>query len=197
MISIVFSPPSVRAIRDGTKDVTRRVVDPQPPAGCLYELNGAGTHALCRADDGRGAHARSVWVPPTPTSVDHRLPCPYSVGDRLRVLEAWATSPDGAVLYSSTDTIPWGLVRHHARAMPPELARTFLEVVSVRVERLHAIDDRDAVREGMRFDGGATETPRAQFADHWDVLHGDGAWARNDDVWRIEFRIVEGPKEKK
>lgn len=149
MVNIVFSPPSVRAIRAGTKDVTRRVADGDP--------------------------------------------CPYNVGDRLRVLEAWATSPDGAVWYSSTYEVPDGWVRHHARTMPPELARMFLEVVSVRVERLHAIDGRDAVREGMPPSRRNEPTARERFVDYWNTLHGAGAWERNEFVWRIEFKIAEAP----
>ena len=118
-------------------------------------------------------------------------PCEYNVGDRLRVLEAWATSPEGAVRYSSTDVIPEGWTRHHGRAMPPEHARLTLEVVSGREEDLWDIGGADAYREGM------LPTPersiRGAFAAHWNTLHGAGAWDRNDRVRRIEFKIVEGP----
>lgn len=82
---ILFSGPMVRAILEGRKTQTRRIVKPQPPASCAYSINGADSHALCHAQGNL-----SIWVPPTPKSTDHRLPCPYGQpGDRLWVRETW------------------------------------------------------------------------------------------------------------
>lgn len=87
---ILFSGPMVRALLRGEKTQTRRAVKPQPAYGCRYEMNGAGTHALHLSDvPGR------EFVPPTPRSVDHLLPCPYGEpGDRLWVRETWAPCDD-------------------------------------------------------------------------------------------------------
>ena len=68
-----------------------------------------------------------------------------------------------------------------------------LEVVSVRVERLHAITDDDAVREGAhRY---YLPRPRQGFIDLWnsaDVFELDQTeyWWANPWVWRVEFRRV-------
>lgn len=168
---ILFSAPMVKAILAGTKVVTRRVVNPQPPCGCLYEINGAGTHALCRGDDGRDAHAGSRWVPPTPKSRDHRLPCPY-IGS-LWVREAWAAwfrddvagqfDWKGTAKADRTEKNCTGIAYRATTGddlsidrwvtplfMPRWASRITLDVVSVQVERLHDITDEDAVREGVR-----------------------------------------------
>lgn len=91
---ILFSAPMVRAILAGKKTQTRRLVKPQPPAGCEYVMNGAGDHALCFAA-GTARSASPVCVPPTARSADHRLPCPYGIpGDRLWVREAFRSWRD-------------------------------------------------------------------------------------------------------
>ena len=82
---ILFSDPMVRAILDGTKTQTRRVVNlPFEPRGSWIE--GGGEISVCRIPDiERIAH-------PDPNSQWARVRCPYGVpGDRLWVREAWAS----------------------------------------------------------------------------------------------------------
>src|ERR1041385_4565813 len=87
---IIMSAHSVRAILAGKKTQTRRVIKPQPPCRCYYEVNGAGTHALCLFEDVTQPGGLG-FCPPTGTSKDHRLPCPYGVpGDVLWVKENFA-----------------------------------------------------------------------------------------------------------
>lgn len=90
---ILFSSPMVRAILDGRKVQTRRLVKPQPAHSCRYEMNGAGDKALHIADgprSGAAAVRKTLFVPVKATSADHRLSCPYGApGDRLWVREAW------------------------------------------------------------------------------------------------------------
>lgn len=77
--------------------------------------------------------------------------------------------------------------------MPRWASRLSLDIVSVRVERLHAIDDADAIREGvLTLEGGTAAPPRKVFADLWDTINGDRApWSTNPWVWRVEFERVE------
>jgi hypothetical protein len=93
--------------------------------------------------------------------------------------------------------------------MPRWASRITLEVVSVRVERLHEITDEDAAREGVRpfFETmagigraqrlttgelAADAEYRAGFAVLWDEINGDRAlWIKNPWVWRVEFKRIE------
>jgi hypothetical protein len=169
---ILFSGEMVRALLDGRKTVTRRIVKPQPPAGCEYTINGAGDHALCFAA-GTAASASPVCVPPTGTSADHRLRCPYGQpGDRLWVRETWAAHwmyddvpPTRARsgLDDDNQFFAAGPSEHGTHGAPPECrgrwrpsihmprwaSRLSLRVTGVRVERLQDISEDDARAEGV------------------------------------------------
>lgn len=77
--------------------------------------------------------------------------------------------------------------------MPEWVSRIAIDVVDVRAERLHAIDDADAIREGvLTLDGvaGAT-TPRERFAALWDSINGGRAsWASDPWIWRVSFSVA-------
>lgn len=92
--------------------------------------------------------------------------------------------------------------------LPKKLARTWLEILRVRVERLQDISTDDCQAEGVQFEWSDDqgETPgrylfftsadtkgkghtKAKDAYHylWDSLHGKGEWDKNPFVWVIEF----------
>ena len=180
---ILFSAPMVRAILDGRKTQTRRIVKPQPPAGCEYATS-VGSYALCFAD-GTSASAAPICVPPTPRSKDHRLPSPYGApGDRLWVRETFCLRnpehhPERGYWYAATDDVDnprWTPSIH----MPRRASRLTLEVTGVRVERLQAITEADAIAEGC--------PGRAHFATLWDSINdGEASWVNNPWVWVVEF----------
>lgn len=195
----------VRAVLSDAMTQMRWIVRPQPPFGCIYTINGAGTHALCMADDGRPPHDKTVYVPPTATSTDHRLACPYGVpGDRLWVRETWRTSTvhdhigisrsieyraDGANIAGHHDEIMqlprkiadidhWRPSIH----MPRWASRIDLEIVAVRVERLQDLSEEDAKAGGVSTaidpDGSPDEpmgTARGMFHALWNAINGDRA----------------------
>lgn len=215
---ILFSGPMVRAILDGRKTQTRRMVKPQPPAGCRYEINGAYSHALCLSGEG----AAMLCVPPTPRSTDHRLPCPYGApGDRLWVRETWAPWGDHIEERGEADALadakrgmPWACIVYGADAnggsvnvkrwrpsihMPRWASRLLLEVTDVRVERLQATTEADARAEGIDLEtlgsiyrlADGTPVARDAFGDLWDEINGKrAAWATNPWVWVVSFRRV-------
>lgn len=217
---ILFSPPMVRAIVDGAKVVTRRVVKlatlkvhvPEyVPVHIPFVVTGKpsdmsiapGVHRATMNDHGAVSvlvRGESVGVKPG----EFKWASPYGVpGDRLYVAEAWSTPPGfgdwrttdrSAIRYTSTDGVPEGWRRRHARFMPRKYARLVLDVVSVRVERLHAIDDADALREGVltlpASDPGAS--PRERFMALWCEINGGASWASNPWVWRISFEVRRG-----
>ena len=188
---ILFSAPMVRAILQGKKTQTRRIVKPQPESFVTkFSVN---EHGIGISADEAQNH---VWK------------CPYGVaGDRLWVRETWglfdsqpSDGPERAhVFYRATDGH-----RHELRFqlwrpsihMPRWASRITLEVVAVRVERLQDITDKDvfcegiqqAVDEGLQGDGSA----RGAFRELWSSINGADSWAANPWVWVVEFRSLHG-----
>lgn len=89
--SILFKGAMVRAILDGRKTQTRRIIDPQPPASCVYAINGNKDKAICMADDTVDVPERPWFVPPYVNKAQCYVECRYGkLGDRLWVRETWA-----------------------------------------------------------------------------------------------------------
>jgi hypothetical protein len=99
--------------------------------------------------------------------------------------------------------------------MPRWASRGLDEVVSVRVERLRDISEADARAEGIRahtlapdptqgwmpsdevyswLDNPApsqwSRYPRLAYGALWEAINGDGSWAANPWVWRVEFKVI-------
>ncbi|MNY44550.1 hypothetical protein D3C86_1795860 [compost metagenome] len=91
--------------------------------------------------------------------------------------------------------------------MPRWTCRLVLEVTRVRVERLVAINDVDALAEGVGLNPSATDLtmttpageslPRVMFRAQWEQINGAGAWDANPWVWVVEFRRLAAPRNSK
>jgi len=209
---ILFNGPMVRAILDGRKTQTRRVVKPQPPPE--FDWNPEASLFVRKGD---------------PFGLIRRAP--YSVGDLLYVRETWAPGYD----HSAEDGTASIIFRadgaeHVAKAgittadkwarifsedgwddsrwrpsihMPKWAARLWLEVTAVRCERLHDISEADAKSEGVISaiagvidaypDPLPLKTFRQGFVSLWQKLSAkpDLTWESNPWVWVFEFRRVE------
>lgn len=109
---------------------------------------------------------------------------------------------DGSQEFNKDGTekfIPW----KPSIFMPKSAARIWLEIVSVRPERLQDITEEDAVREGIEdspfmptrwkmYSGSydMTEYPVTSFASLWESINGPESWDANPWVWRIEFKVL-------
>lgn len=196
---ILFSAPMVRALLDGTKTQTRRVVKVQP--------GDAHVMRYCAGDLAARQIGACRWE-------DVRVPY-GGPGDRLWVRETWA--PNFRAPLGASDKSPYVLYRANGDGEPatkwkPSIfmrrhsSRITLEVTTVRVERLNQITEADAIAEGVeeRFDGqyldydwklkgGSIHTygdPRASYRSLWQSINGPGSWALNPWVWRVEFKKV-------
>lgn len=186
---ILFNTEMVKAILEGRKTVTRRIIKPQPEY-CTMSMAGlVVSEKPIEISDGiiKAANA------------EVRKP-PFEAGDILYVRETWARSMAGTYLYKATDT-PIILDRWRPSIhMPKEAARIFLRVTDVRVERLWRMDTVDALAEGMRSDYPGTKIGVVDaFCKLWDStikpadlpLYG---WNANPWVWVIEFNRCDKPE---
>jgi len=206
---ILFSAPMVRALLDGSKTQTRRVVKPQPPAvfckGDVAAITNGTRWAFSRLPE-RIAH---------PPGLHEGILCPYGQpGDRLWVRETFADlrgtgiehrpDPSGPLnRYAFAADHPPGSNGDEARKefgvkwkpsihMPRAASRITLEITEVRVERLQDISRGDAMVEGCPFPNmAAYNDPRKWYADLWESINGPGSWDTNPYVWVIEFKRLE------
>lgn len=160
---ILFSGPMVRAILEGHKTQTRRII------------KGA---ALSIVDCG------------APVDIDL---CPYGhPSDRLWVRETWAHDYNGDGYMHNADwgdTPMLGTWRPSIH-MPRAASRILLEITDIRAERLHEITASDCVCEGIEFKSDVFTTRNA-FVSLWQSIHGEESWQENPWVWVIEFKRIE------
>lgn len=200
MRPILFSPPMVEAILEGRKTMTRRV---WAPGRRPSEYDGMYMWSL-PTDDPSGPVKYAWGALETP----RYPPCKFGkVGDRLWVKEAlvkWGEitryKVDGA-LAAGGRKWEWKNPVLHGMYMPRWAARLFLEIVSVRLERVQDISEADAQREGWdwsnhdltkRYDPATMNTARQWFEVLWDKLNGkEHPWSSNPWVWVIEFKRTE------
>lgn len=203
---IIFSAPMVRALLDGRKTQTRRLLKPRKGLR-LDEVISKGIR-----EGNQITCTREMLAPE-----------PYAPGDRLYVREAHAlvgTVDPGWLLYRA-DGYESECIRHgFSRPFPPEsdvrwrpsihmprwASRLTLTVTDVRVHRLQDISEADAVAEGIEADEfgawhcyqsepkGQTfwACPRESFRTLWNSLHGPDAWNANPWVVAISFTVQRG-----
>lgn len=185
---ILFSGPMVRAILDGRKTQTRRVMKPQPEYRAKRKLQWSwGTRQWLNGH--------------TPT--DHCKHCsmwnsenPYGQPvDRLWVRETFAVCADNNIFYKADGKPdPWdGIKWKPSIHMPRKASRITLEITGVRVERLQDISPTEACKEGIFEDGNYCSEPPlpypvATFKKLWNSINGPGSWVANPWVWVIEFK---------
>lgn len=209
---ILFSGEMVQAILAGRKTQTRRLVLPQPkwdPISC-HHISKFGCWNYGRPFISPPDFARDDW--------------PFHPGDILWVRETWAEMPYGYV-YRADDEKPdgWDAVDRWKPSihMPKVAARTFLRVVSVRLEELTGISDADCAAEGIRewfVDDGfcaryapqggngpawplseCPATPVEAMKKLWDSTIkpdkiGSYCWLVNPWVWVVEFERCDKPE---
>lgn len=199
---LICKDDEVRAILDGRKTVFRRPVTSMRGRGRIIEVReGSRGYAVACRDTQHRVH-----------DIAYHNACdrsPFGVqGDRLWVREAyawadlrWSHVPIKYRADGERQDGVWGW--SPSSTMPRNLSRILLEVVSVRIERLHAITEEDARREGMGGKGltasdvidRAAGLPRAAsfraaFENKWRSFNytKSHAWSENPFVWRVEFR---------
>jgi len=207
---ILFSAPMVRALLEGRKTMTRRIIKPRPynSDGDTVNIAIAKSASLVKGWDG-------CWY----FQFEHPLGGPltayrasYASGERLWVREAWRASKDYDA-YPPRELSRWPV--HYEADGPPDprdglhmngklrpsmfmprwASRLTLTVTDVKVERLQDISEDDAWAEGVENCGepdGGRSIPgegRELFQNLWSSINGPDAWTANPWVAATSFTV--------
>lgn len=197
---ILFSTPMVKAILEGRKTQTRRIVKIQKDEH--LHLN---RDLVAEYDNGE------------------LIKCPFGkVGDLLWVRETWATlyTEFGYTCFKADNFTGIDLKKHILNGkwkpsiyMPKTRSRIWLEITNIRVERLCDISEEDAILEGVlqvpnplsgaiayhcyvehkNFYKNSTLNPAYSFKTLWKSINGEQSLNENHYVWVIEFKRIEKP----
>ncbi|MEQ9830587.1 hypothetical protein [Pectobacterium versatile] len=202
---IIFNGDMVRAILDGRKTQTRRMVKPTPDYPQILEtrLAESGCVFAVHANRHHASEGRFRWD------------CPFGQpGDRLWVREAFRVmgkATDVARLMykasernsftESTRTVPVDVCTKQSSQkwtpsihMPRWASRITLEITDVRVEKLKHIPRDGIIAEGYpveRATDGGYYDPFLWYRDLWESIYGAGSWQTNPWIWVIEFKRME------
>ncbi|EOS7188539.1 TPA: hypothetical protein NBM61_000063 [Klebsiella pneumoniae] len=219
---MIFNGEMVRALLDGRKTQTRRIVKGTDSAVKFckeWNINGEEVFVVLGEKDHTGMNP-----------VLGAISCPFgAVGNRIWVREAFrvhSRATDVATLvYKASERNSWTEQTHRVPVavcnkpatpekwtpslhMPRWASRILLEITDVRVERLNAISEEDAEAEGINMEALADSQDRYDcIADHnmtgrptatgafkylWESIYGEESWKANSWVWVISFKRVEG-----
>ena len=197
---ILFNTEMVRAILDGKKTCTRRIVKGAIPDDAMwgYTVFTPKGYISCRGAFPVGYGEKFFKLP-------------YQKGDILYVRETWGhpifLNSDKQYVFRADKIAEIGFkndshIWHPSIHMPKEATRIWLKVTDVRVERLQDIDGKGCVKEGieeepLKYVG--EEFVKGMYHDLWDstVKKSDldrYSWQANPWVWVIEFERCEKPK---
>lgn len=190
---ILFSAPMVRALLAGTKTQTRRTVK---------AATGRGSVADADSQSPYGRPGDHLWVRETffaygrwDTRYDEKKERnEWRFADMTRECghsyRYAADNPDLPVEKGRSATQGWYM--RPALFMPRAASRIGLDIVSVRVERLQAISEHDAIAEGIEPVAGSTtgwfSNPVDNYRSLWERINGTGSWNANPWIWVVEFR---------
>ena len=197
---ILFNGEMVRAILDGRKAQTRRMVKPQP---IPFGEHSPFTQATLKE------HVGKPWMPVGGVFQDAWLKPLGTIGDRLWVREAFriynsasecacydeckCARMNGKPLYRASDPSPdedkWAPSIH----MPRWASRITLEITGVRVERVQEITEEDVWKEGWEAVASIPDSKGglckfANWGEYWNSIYTN--WDANPWVWVYEFRRI-------
>ena len=212
---ILFNTDMVRAILDGRKTCTRRLVKPQPDEKHTYPLG-----FVTDSTEKKNVGCFGFGIDEYGGSIQYiKPPYGYAPGDILYIRETWHKGLERYIYradYSDTEKFYRGgkeieMKWHHSIHMPKEAARIWLKVTDVRVERLQKCGEGwclDIEKEGVTTpqspilyisDDEFHDALRTEFQKLWNstIKKSDlerYGWNANPWVWVIEFERCKKPE---
>jgi len=199
---MLFSTDMVKAILNGTKTQTRRIVKYNKK----IESPNIGFSVFSEDNEFevRGVHENGQFG-------SSFFKKPINKGDIIWVRETFAEYQTG-IIYKADEKYN-GIVDNDICKWKPslfmkkEVCRLFLEVTNIRIEKLNIISDSDSIEEGIEFSnefGYKLYSKKPFFSKHlsasdsymslWELINGQGSWKENPFVWVYTFKVVGRPQ---
>ena len=230
-LGMTFRADMAEMIRKGLKTQTRRLIEPQPKSGAPVDISSWEPGIIAFKPGQYGVYREGTpvgrWglesVIDCPWQVGDRIfvqeewadtngesgpMISYKAGgDRFLVEDSYPVDysryPGGHFTMWCGD-LRRGAPDHEwcpAKEMPAWAARTWLEIMEIRAQRIQDISDVDAIAEGVPLTypeedeskeaGGRYFRPAShEFRQIWQSLY-PGSWERNDWVWALTLKVLE------
>jgi hypothetical protein len=191
---ILFSAPMVRALLDGRKTQTRRILKPQPPSYQHYgkDIMDWGLSGIYHDEENTSPHKWWLDVQTDADDNSHQeIDVRFANGDRLWVRETLIRAPESGEWFYAADQAPIGFPAsdprvpsmiawaHHKEGnicvsihMPRWASRLTLTVTDVRVQRLQEISNEDCIAEGVPIHGNVHAPRTGPAIDEFARKHG-------------------------
>lgn len=188
-LPILFNTQMVRAILNGEKTSTRRIIK-------SINTNIETLKKACQYQPGDILYVRETWehFECRNCDGDERGNCPKE--PQKNVLDKIC----GCYMYRATDDIRGDAKWHPSIHMPKEAARIWLKVTNVRVEHLQDMQIEDIAKEGLHFNKYTTDKEKvSEFSKLWNStvnksdIHIYG-WNANPLVYVIDFEVITKPE---
>lgn len=171
MKGILFKPEMIRAILDGKKTMTRRIIKPQPEHDFRFIAPAIVNYKFALKDNMKYIIA------------------PYQPGEVIYIKEAYDEGCMGGYIYKLDYTdeelksAAKGVFRWKSPLfMPKKAARFYLQIKNVNIQRLSEISVEDALKEGF--------TNTFNFLAYWCKINGEQSLDENPWVWVITFTPI-------
>lgn len=200
---ILFNTEMVKAILDGRKSCTRRIVKGFIPNDAKWGYTAFTPKGCisCRGTFADGYGEKFFKLPCEPNDILyvretwHKYTKRVGNGESCHLAEFYGYK--ASVANSEDANEPWKPSIH----MPKEAARIWLKVTNVRVERLQEITEKGATEEGCIYDieYALGDSAKGHFSDLWNSIVKKAdlntyGWDANPYVWVIDFERCERPE---
>lgn len=200
---ILFNTEMVKAILDGRKSCTRRIVKGFIPNDAKWGYTAFTPKGCisCRGTFADGYGEKFFKLPCEPSDILyvretwHKYTKRVGNGESCHLAEFYGYK--ASVANSEDANESWKPSIH----MPKEAARIWLKVTNVRVERLQEITEKGATEEGCIYDieYALGDSAKGHFSDLWNSIVKKSdlntyGWDANPYVWVIDFERCERPE---
>ena len=192
-----------KAVLEGRKTMTRRIINPQPAYDKLKGVYWKGGYYGIGFNNPNDAYKNFI------SGTEHDKSCNrYRVGEVIAIARPYKDIVDFdniKEILRLHDTAGW----NNKMFVKANRMEYFIKITGVRVERLQDITSEDCLKEGVEEHLKGVQygfpsnigyvgqypfsTPREAFAGLIDRVSGKGMWESNPWVWVYEFELTNNP----